>query len=203
VAVGTLDMALWDAAAKIAGMPLHRFAAGRLGRNVTASHMPAYASGGYPYPDNDIAALSGEIQHFVDLGFTHVKIKIGGAPLDHDLRRIEAAAAHLVGSEHLAVDAMNTYNPDMSLTAATALALRAGGSKTSVIRWILPPTPASPRATTPIAVGEALSVAACGASTPSTAACTCRDPGTTDRSARRARRTGTAEPESHFCLALD
>jgi L-alanine-DL-glutamate epimerase-like enolase superfamily enzyme len=60
-------------------MPLHRFAAGRLGRNVTASHMPAYASGGYPYPDNDIAALSEEIQHFVDLGFTHVKIKIGDA----------------------------------------------------------------------------------------------------------------------------
>jgi L-alanine-DL-glutamate epimerase-like enolase superfamily enzyme len=38
VAVGTLDMALWDAAAKIAGMPLHRFLAGRLGRNATASH---------------------------------------------------------------------------------------------------------------------------------------------------------------------
>jgi D(-)-tartrate dehydratase len=122
VAVGTLDMALWDAAAKIAGMPLHRFVAGRLKRNVTTRHVPVYASGGYPYPDNDIAALSEEIRHFADLGFTHVKIKIGGAPLDHDLRRIEAAAAHLAGSEHLAVDAMNTYDPDMSLTAATALA---------------------------------------------------------------------------------
>jgi len=122
VAVGTLDMALWDAAAKIAGVPLHRFVAGRLGRNVTTRHVPVYASGGYRYPDNDIAALSEEIRHFADLGFTHVKIKIGGAPLAHDIRRIEAAAAHLAGSEHLAVDAMNTYNPDMSLTAATALA---------------------------------------------------------------------------------
>ncbi len=122
VAVGTLDMALWDAAAKIADMPLHRFLAGRLERNVTASQVPVYASGGYPYPDNDIAALSEEIRHFADLGFTHVKIKIGGACLDHDLRRIEAAAAHLTGSEHLAVDAMNTYDPGMSLTAATALA---------------------------------------------------------------------------------
>src|SRR6202023_1787094 len=55
-------------------------------------------------------------------GFTHVKIKIGRAPLDDDLRRIEAAAAHLAGSGHLAVDAMNTYDPAMSLTAATALA---------------------------------------------------------------------------------
>jgi len=122
VAVGTLDMALWDAAAKIAGMPLHRFVADRLKRNVAARHVPVYASGGYPYPDNDIAALSKEIRHFADLGFTHAKIKIGAAPLDHDLRRIEAAAAHLAGSEHLAIDAMNTYSPDMSLAAATALA---------------------------------------------------------------------------------
>jgi L-alanine-DL-glutamate epimerase-like enolase superfamily enzyme len=122
VAVGTLDMALWDAAAKVTGMPLHRFVADRLKRNVTTRHVPVYASGGYRYPDNDIAALSEEVRHFADLGFTHVKIKIGGAPLDHDLRRIEAAAAHLADSGHLAVDAMNTYNPDMSLTAATALA---------------------------------------------------------------------------------
>jgi L-alanine-DL-glutamate epimerase-like enolase superfamily enzyme len=122
VAVGTLDMALWDAAAKIADMPLHQFLAGRLSRNVTARHVPVYASGGYPYPDNDIAALGEEIRHFADLGFTHAKIKIGGAPLDHDLRRIEAAAAQLAGSEYLAVDAMNTYDPDMSLIAASALA---------------------------------------------------------------------------------
>ena len=46
-------------------------------------------------------ALSEEIRHFADLGFTHMKIKIGGAPLDHDLRRIEAAAVHLAGSGHL------------------------------------------------------------------------------------------------------
>lgn len=122
VAVGAIDMALWDAAAKIAGMPLHQFLAGRLNRNVTTRYVPVYASGGYPYPDNDIAALSEETRHFADLGFTHVKIKIGGAPLDHDLRRIEAAAGRLTGSEHLAVDAMNAYDPGMALAAATALA---------------------------------------------------------------------------------
>ena len=122
VAVGTLDMALWDAAAKIADVPLHRFLADRLGRNAVASQVPVYASGGYPYPDNDIAALSAEIRHFVDLGFTQVKIKIGAVSLAHDLRRIEAAAAQLADSEHLAVDAMNTYGPDMSVAAATALA---------------------------------------------------------------------------------
>jgi D(-)-tartrate dehydratase len=123
VAVGALDMALWDAAAKIAGMPLHRFLAGRLGRDVSASQVAVYASGGYAYPDNDITELSEEIRHFAGLGFTHAKIKIGGAFLDHDLRRIEAAATHLAGTGHLAVDAMNAYDPGTSLTAATALAM--------------------------------------------------------------------------------
>src|SRR5919108_4160464 len=88
-------------------------------------HHPARArvrSVGYPYPDDDIAALSDEIRQFVDLGFTHVKIKIGGASLEHDLRRIEAVVAHLTGSGHLAVDALNSHDPDMSLAAASALA---------------------------------------------------------------------------------
>jgi D(-)-tartrate dehydratase len=123
VAVGALDMALWDAAAKIAGLPLHQFLAGRLGRDVTASQVPVYASGGYRYPDNDIAGLSQEIRYFADLGFTHAKIKIGGgASLDDDLRRIDAAAAQLDGSGHLAVDAMNSCDPGTALAAATALA---------------------------------------------------------------------------------
>jgi len=122
VAVGAVDMALWDAAAKIAGMPLYRFLADRLNQDVTASDVPVYASGGYPYPDNDLAALSAEVRHFAELGFTHVKIKIGGSSLNQDLRRLEAAAAYLPGRDHLAADAMNTYDPAMSLTAATALA---------------------------------------------------------------------------------
>jgi L-alanine-DL-glutamate epimerase-like enolase superfamily enzyme len=121
VAVGAIDMALWDAAAKLAGLPLHRFLAGRLGRDAAAARVPVYASGGYPYPDDDIAALGDEVRHFAGLGFTRVKIKIGGPSLDRDLRRIEAAAAHLAGPGHLAVDAMNTYDPGAALAAAAAL----------------------------------------------------------------------------------
>jgi L-alanine-DL-glutamate epimerase-like enolase superfamily enzyme len=37
VAVGAIDMALWGAAAKIAGLPLHQFLAGRLGREANPS----------------------------------------------------------------------------------------------------------------------------------------------------------------------
>ena len=47
VAVGTLDMAIWDAAAKIAGLPLYRFLAQRLGREPDLEgKVRVYAAGG-------------------------------------------------------------------------------------------------------------------------------------------------------------
>ncbi|UTV55666.1 enolase C-terminal domain-like protein [Burkholderia arboris] len=121
VAVGTLDMAIWDAAAKIADLPLHRLLADRLER-AAAPRVRVYAGGGYRYPHDDLARLSDEMRRIVDLGYTHAKIKIGGADLDQDRRRIEVAAAHLAGASHLAVDAMNTYDAMTSRTAAESLA---------------------------------------------------------------------------------
>jgi L-alanine-DL-glutamate epimerase-like enolase superfamily enzyme len=123
VAVGTLDMAIWDAAAKIAGVPLHRFLADRLGHDTAApSQVRVYAGGGYLYPQDDIAQLADEMRRFIDLGFTHAKIKIGSTGFDHDLRRIEAAASQMPASDHLAVDAMNTYDAESALAAASRLA---------------------------------------------------------------------------------
>ncbi len=110
VAVGTLDMALWDAAAKIAGLPLWRLLAERLGRTAEAT-VPVYAGGGYRYPQDDRRRLADEMARLADLGFTRAKIKIG-ADLDDDIGRIEAAAARLPGGAgHLAVDAMNAHDP--------------------------------------------------------------------------------------------
>ena len=123
VAVGTLDMALWDAAAKIAGLPLHRFLAGRLGRGDSVpDRVPVYAGGGYPYPADDLARLAEEMRRLADLGYTRAKIKIGAAGLAQDLRRIEVAAAVLGDAGRLAVDAMNAYDGHAALAAAAALA---------------------------------------------------------------------------------
>lgn len=123
VAVGTLDMAIWDAAAKIAGLPLSQFLATRAGsRSPLPARVPVYAGGGYRYPEHDLARLADEISSFVDLGFTHAKIKIGGSPLDVDRRRIDAAAARLGDASRLAVDAMNAYDGETATGAARALA---------------------------------------------------------------------------------
>ncbi|WP_306715101.1 enolase C-terminal domain-like protein [Burkholderia dolosa] len=124
VAVGTLDMAIWDAAAKIARVPLHRLIADRLGRAAPprTARVRVYAGGGYRYPRDDLARLSDEMRRIVDLGYTHAKIKIGTTDLDVDRRRIEAAAARLADSAHLAVDAMNAYDATNAGDAAAMFA---------------------------------------------------------------------------------
>jgi len=123
VAVGTLDMTIWDAAAKIAGQPLHRFVAERIGTyDALPARVRAYAGGGYAYPQDDLARLSDEMRRFVDLGFTHAKIKIGATTLEQDLRRIETAATALGDPARLAVDAMSAYDRDRGLAAAQLLA---------------------------------------------------------------------------------
>jgi L-alanine-DL-glutamate epimerase-like enolase superfamily enzyme len=122
VAVGALDMALWDAAAKIAQLPLYRLLADRTaGPEVTSPTVSVYAGGGYYYPNDDVALLTDEIRRFCDLGYRRAKIKIGGAPLAQDLKRIDAAARLLDGPEHLAVDAIYAYTAATSVEAADAL----------------------------------------------------------------------------------
>jgi D(-)-tartrate dehydratase len=122
VAVGTLDMAIWDAAAKIAGVPLYRLLGEHVGKpRLHSRHVPVYASGGYRYPRDDLARLEDEVRRLLDLGFTHVKIKIGGTKLAQDLKRIETVL-RLLPASHLAVDAMNAYDATSSLEAAAALA---------------------------------------------------------------------------------
>ena len=89
VAVGTIDMAVWDAVAKIAGKPLFRLLAERHGRNANP-RVFVYAAGGYYYPGKDLSMLRGEMRGYLDRGYNVVKMKIGGAPIAEDRERIEA-----------------------------------------------------------------------------------------------------------------
>jgi D(-)-tartrate dehydratase len=122
VAVGTLDMALWDAAAKIADLPLHRLLRQSFGRAaIGAAEVTAYASGGYLYPDNDLARLADEMRALRELGYRRIKIKIGAAPLAQDLKRIEVALKAFPEPRSVAVDAMNTCDATRGRLAAAAL----------------------------------------------------------------------------------
>lgn len=120
VAVGTLDMALWDLAAKIEGKPLYALLAERGGREPD-KRVFVYAAGGYYYPGKDIPMLLHELRGYLDLGYDTVKIKIGGAPLDEDRKRIEAALGLLGEGQRLAVDANGRFDIETAIDYAEAL----------------------------------------------------------------------------------
>jgi L-alanine-DL-glutamate epimerase-like enolase superfamily enzyme len=122
VAVGVLDMAVWDAVAKIAGLPLFRLLADRFRGGVFDDRVFVYAAGGYYYPEKDLSALQNEMQGYLDLGYSVVKMKIGGAPLSEDLRRIEAVLKILKTSDQLAVDANGRFDLENAIAYARALA---------------------------------------------------------------------------------
>ena len=122
VAVGVLDMAVWDAVAKIAGVPLFRLLADRFRGGVFDDKVFVYAAGGYYYPEKDLSALQHEMRGYLDLGYSVVKMKIGGAPLSEDLRRIEAVLKVLKSSDQLAVDANGRFDLENAIAYARALA---------------------------------------------------------------------------------
>lgn len=121
VAVGTLDMALWDVVAKIEEKPLYRLLADRYNAGQYDESVSVYAAGGYYNPDKDVVHLQDELQSYLDLGYTTVKMKIGGASLADDLKRVEAAL-HIVGDgRHLAVDANARFDLPEAIQYADAL----------------------------------------------------------------------------------
>jgi D(-)-tartrate dehydratase len=120
VAMGTIDMAVWDAVAKIDEKPLWRLIAERHGDGMTNPRVFVYAAGGY-YREGGIQALRDEMHGYLDRGYTVVKMKIGGAPLDEDRRRIEAVLELLKAGQRLAVDANGRFDLRTALAYADAL----------------------------------------------------------------------------------
>lgn len=120
VAVGTLDMAIWDAVAKIAGKPLFRLLAERHGRTADPKVF-VYAAGGYYYPGKDLAALRREMRGYIERGYTVVKMKIGGATIDEDRARIEAVLDEIGSKNRLAVDANGRFDLETAVAYAKML----------------------------------------------------------------------------------
>jgi D(-)-tartrate dehydratase len=120
VAVGTIDMAIWDAIAKIAGKPLFHLLAERHGVEPDP-RVFVYAAGGYYYPGKDLTALRAEMRSYLDRGYTVVKMKIGGEPIAEDRRRIEAVLAEIGNEAELAVDANGRFDLETAIAYAKVL----------------------------------------------------------------------------------
>jgi D(-)-tartrate dehydratase len=120
VAVGTIDMAVWDATAKIAGKPLFHLLAERHGLAANP-RVFVYAAGGYYYPGKDNDALRAEMRSYLDRGYNVVKMKIGGASIDEDRARIEAVLREIGPNARLAVDANGRFDLDTAVAYAKML----------------------------------------------------------------------------------
>src|SRR3984957_15399507 len=121
VAVGVFDMAIWDAVAKIAGVPLYRLLADGFRGGVVDEKIFVYAAGGYYYPEKGLSGLQQEMQGYLDLGYSVVKIKIGGASLAEDQSRIETVLKILKSGDQLAVDANGRFDLETAIAYAHAL----------------------------------------------------------------------------------
>ncbi|HVO16076.1 MAG TPA: mandelate racemase/muconate lactonizing enzyme family protein [Alphaproteobacteria bacterium] len=122
VAVGTLDMAVWDAVAKIEGKPLWRVLAERYRGGEADARVWVYAAGGYYYPGKSLDALKDEMKSYRDRGYRAVKMKIGAVPLAEDLKRVEAVLAVVGKGQNLCVDANGRFDLKTALAYAEALA---------------------------------------------------------------------------------
>jgi L-alanine-DL-glutamate epimerase-like enolase superfamily enzyme len=122
VPIGTIETAVWDALAKSQDRPLWHLLSERFNGGARPATVPCYVGGGWYKPEGDLAALSDEVKRHLQSGYTHIKIKVGGAPIPDDLKRIETAIALMAGADHLAVDANAAFSIPRAKEYARALA---------------------------------------------------------------------------------
>ena len=120
-AVGVIDMAVWDIVSKIEQAPLYEHLAKKYGNGKFTNKIFVYAAGGYFYPGKDIQLLQDEMKGYLDLGYTTVKMKIGGASLKEDLKRIESVLKIVGNGKNLCVDANGRFDLNTAIEYAKAI----------------------------------------------------------------------------------
>jgi L-alanine-DL-glutamate epimerase-like enolase superfamily enzyme len=132
VGIGTIEVAVWDAVAKIAEKPLHRLLAETYNGGKIAEKVFCYVGGGWYAPGKSTKDLQDEMKGHLDAGYTMVKMKVGGMPLKDDLVRVEAVKSILPQGSELAVDANSKFLRDDALAYA-------GGLRPFALRWFEEP----------------------------------------------------------------
>src|SRR5207244_4959688 len=68
IGIGTIEVAVWDAVAKLAGLPLHRLIAERYNGGKVADRMFCYVGGGWYLPGQTTQDLQHEMRRHLDAG---------------------------------------------------------------------------------------------------------------------------------------
>src|SRR3954464_13097380 len=121
VGIGTIEVAVWDAIAKIEDKPLHRVLAERYNGGKMMGKVFCYVGGGWYAPGKTTRDLQDEMRRHLDSGYTMVKMKVGGAPIAQDMSRIEAVKMAIGNRAQLAVDANSKFERDEAIDYAKAM----------------------------------------------------------------------------------
>ena len=133
VPIGTIEVAMGDLVAKIEQLPLYAVLANQFNDGIIPTHVPCYVGGGWYAPGKGIPELQDEIQKRMDEGYRIMKVKVGGAPLAEDLKRLDAAIQVVGSAQNLAVDANAAWQRPAALEYAKAL-------QPYQLRWLEEPT---------------------------------------------------------------
>jgi len=127
LAMGAVDIALWDLQSTAAGLSLTDY----IGRQ--RDQVPVYASGVNRHLSLD--ELTEQVTRWVEAGHTRFKIKVGLPSLDEDLHRVAAVRRIIGPGRLLMVDANQFWDLPTARRAATELAAYD-------IYWLEEPLPA-------------------------------------------------------------
>ena len=127
-AAAAIELAIWDLNAKLADEPACVTIARAFGRRPVQEAVEVYTGGGYYYAPGTGQSLRDEFLRYREMGFESFKMKIGGAPLAQDMKRIEEALLVAGGGDHLMVDANGRF--DLATALAYARELKPLG-----LRW--------------------------------------------------------------------
>ncbi len=116
-AISAVDIALWDIAGKATGLSVSALLGGRVRDRVAC-----YATGLYYTQGEFPHRLIEEAIGYVDAGFKGMKTKVGGLPMDEDIRRVAAIRKAIGPDIRLMVDANQAYNAASAIRIGQRLA---------------------------------------------------------------------------------
>jgi L-alanine-DL-glutamate epimerase-like enolase superfamily enzyme len=101
--ISGIDIALWDIKGKAANRPVHKLLGG------FTSKVPVYVAGGYYEEGKGLEELAAEVESSLSTGARAVKMKIGGASIREDVKRVRVVRETVGPDVKVMVDANCAY----------------------------------------------------------------------------------------------